>query len=35
MPESLAMPEAVPVSGGVRNMNVYGHVNKVSKLPDL
>ena len=24
------MPEAVPVSGCVRNLNVYGHVNKVS-----
>ena len=28
--ESLAMPEAVPVSGRVRNLKVYGHVNKVS-----
>ena len=28
--ESLAMPEAVPVSGRVRNLKGYGHVNKVS-----
>ena len=28
--ESLAMTEAVPVSGRVRNVNVYEHVNKVS-----
>ena len=26
------MLEAVPVSGRVRNLNVYGHVNKVSLL---
>ena len=25
--KSLAMPEAVPASGRVRNLNVYGHVN--------
>ena len=24
------MPEAVPVSGRVRNLKVYGHINKVS-----
>ena len=28
--ESLAMPEAVPVSGRVQNLTVYGQVNKVS-----
>ena len=31
--ESLAMPEAVPVSGRVQNLNVYGHVNKISHFP--
>ena len=30
--ESLAMPEAVPVSGRVRNLNVCGHVNKDSQV---
>ena len=29
--QSLAMSEAVPVSERVRNLNVYGHVNKVSQ----
>ena len=29
--ESLAMPEAVPVSGRVRNFKVCGHVNMVSQ----
>ena len=29
------MPEAVPMNGRVRNLNVYGHVNKVSHLPYL
>ena len=28
--ESLAMPEADPVSRRVRNLNVYGHLNNVS-----
>ena len=27
---SLTMPEAVPASRRIRNVNVYGHVNKVS-----
>ena len=31
--ESLAMPEVVPVSGRVRNLKVYGHINKVSHFP--
>ena len=30
--ESLAMPEAVPVSGRVRNFKVCGHVNMVSRF---
>ena len=31
--ESLAMPEAVPMRGCVKNLNVYGHINKVSQVP--
>ena len=30
--ESLARPEAVPMSGRVRNLNVCGHVNKDSQV---
>ena len=29
------MPEAVPVSGCVKNLNVYGHLNNVSHFPML
>ena len=31
--ESLAMSEAVPASGRVRNFKVCGHVNMVSQVP--
>ena len=31
--ESLIMAEAVPMSRYVRNLKVYGHVNKVSQFP--
>ena len=35
LPLSYVPPEAVPVSGRVRNLNVYGHVNKVSQILHL
>ena len=33
--ESLAMPEAVPASGRVRNFKVCGHINMVSQVPNV